>query len=109
MALQLTYQPDLYLGRSIKKKKLDKLKKKLENTPLLSGMFLITISKNPSDQLEIFDAKQLAQKYYENNPPHVVGIAGNYDEAVETVEQIVRECLCKRGDCALKEYLLCGM
>ena len=27
MALQLTYQPDLYLGRSIKKKKLDKLKK----------------------------------------------------------------------------------
>lgn len=109
MAAKLNYHPDLYLGESIKEKKLDKIKKKLENKPLLSGVFLITLSKNSSDQLEIYNAKQLVQKYYEKYPPYVVGIAGNYDEAVRMVERMVQECMEKRGDCALKEYLLCQM
>ena len=108
MAIQITYHRKLYLGESIDRKKLDKIKKKLENKPLLSGVFVITIARNPSDQLEIYDAKQLAQKYYEKNPPLVVGIAGSYDEAINTIQQLVKECLEKRGDCALKEYLLCG-
>lgn len=107
MAVKLTYHRDLYLGESINEQKLDKIKKKLENKPLLSGVFLITLSKNPSDQLEIYDAKQLVQKYYEKNPPYVVGLAGSYDEALIMLEQLVRECMNERGDCALKEYLLC--
>lgn len=107
MSIPITYHPDLYLGESIKEKKLDKIMSKLEKRPLLSGVFLVTVSKNASDQLEIYDARQLAQRYYRNNPPYVVGIAGNYDEAVGIVERMVRECLAARGDCGLKEYLLC--
>lgn len=107
MAVKLNYHPDLYLGESIDRKKLDKIKKKLEDKPLLSGVFLIAISRNPSDQLEIYNAGQLVQRYYAKNPPYVVGIAGNHSEAVAMVEQMVQECLEKRGDCALKEYLLC--
>ncbi|MDE6639710.1 MAG: hypothetical protein K2K63_04235 [Acetatifactor sp.] len=107
MAAKLNYHPDLYLGESIREKKLDKIKKKLENKPLLSGVFLIALSRNPSDQLEIYSARQLAQKYYAKYPPYVVGIAGNYDEAMKMVERMVQECVEKRGDCALKEYLLC--
>lgn len=107
MAVKLNYRPDLYLGESIREEKLDKIKKKLENKPLLSGVFLIALSRNPSDQLEIYSARQLAQKYYAEHPPYVVGIAGAYDEAVAMVERMVRECMEKRGDCALKEYLLC--
>lgn len=107
MAIALTYHSGIYLGDSIRGKKLDKLKKKLENKPLFSGLFLITLSMNASDQLEIYAAKQLAQSYYRKNPPYVIGITGTYEEAVKIVEQIVRECLEARGDCALKEYLLC--
>ncbi len=107
MASKLKYLPNLYLGESINRKKLDKIKKKLENKPLLSGVFLIVLAKNPQDQLEIYDARQLAWKYYEKYPPYVVGIAGNHEEAVRMVEQMVRECIASRGDCALKEYLLC--
>ncbi|MDE6926347.1 MAG: hypothetical protein K2P59_14000, partial [Acetatifactor sp.] len=88
-------------------KKLDKIKKKLEKRPLLSGVFLIAVSANPSDQLDIFESGQLVQSYYEKNPPYVIGIAGSRGEAVALVEQIVQECLRERGDCALKEYLLC--
>lgn len=107
MTVPVTYHPRLYLGESINEKKLDKIKRRLENKPLLSGVVLIAISRNPSDQLDIFEARQMAQSYYAKNPPYVVGIAGSRSEAVDMVEQLVRECLASRGDCALKEYLLC--
>lgn len=107
MTKRVRYHSTLYLSEGIAVKKLDKIKKKLEKKPLLSGVFLITVSANPSDQLEIFDARQLVQSYYEKNPPYVIGIAGNREEAVSLVEQIVQDCLRERGDCALKEYLLC--
>ena len=107
MAAKLKYHPDLYLGESINRKKLDKIKKRLENKPLLSGVFLIAASVNPSDQLDIFEARLLAQSYYEKNPPYVIGITESREEAMAMVEQMVQECLRERGDCALKEYLLC--
>ena len=103
----LEYHPNLYLGEGIKKKKLDKIKKKLENRPLFSGVFLITFSRNPSDQLEIYEAKQLCQQYYNKYPPHVIGIAGSREEALQMIEQMAKECFRARGDCALKEYLRC--
>ena len=107
MSNSVVCRQKLYLGDSIKEKKLDKIMKRLASKPLLSNVYLIAISRNASDQLDIFDAKQLAQSYYKKHPPYVVGIAGDREEAVELVEQIVRECLAARGDCALKEYLSC--
>lgn len=107
MSIKLTYYPGLYLGEGIKRKKLDKLKKQLEERPLLAGVVLITLSRNLSDQLEIYEARQLQQGYYKKNPPFVVGIAADRQEALEIVELLVQECLDKRGDCALKEYLSC--
>ncbi len=107
MASAVTYRPELYLGDSINGKKLDKIMKKLEKRPLLSGVFLIAISHSASDQLDILDARQLAQSYYKKYPLYVVGIAADREEALKLVERLVQECLEARGDCALKEYLLC--
>lgn len=107
MERRLEYHPRLYLGDSISKAKLDKIKKRLEKNPLLSNVFLITLSRNPSDQLEIIQAGQLVQGYYSKYPVTVAGIASSYDEAVEMIGKIAQECLQIRGDCALKEYLLC--
>lgn len=109
MAVTITYYPRLYLGESISRKKLDKIKRRLEKKPLLSGVFLLTLSTNATGQLEIYKARLLAEHYYRENPPYVIGIAKTYDEAVAIVEQIVAECLQARGDCMLKEYLLCSM
>lgn len=107
MAHGLVYHPRLYLGESIKGKNLDKIKKKLEKKPLFSSVFLVTLSRNASDQLELYVSKELGRSYYKNNPPCIVGIAGDREEAIGLVEKIVRECLQARGDCALKEYLRC--
>lgn len=107
MTGKLQYHPKLYLGESISESKLDKIKKQLKKQPLLSNVYLITVSRNPVDQLDIFSAKQLVQNYYSKYPVYVIGIASNYEEALAVIENIVQECLGARGDCALKEYLLC--
>ncbi len=107
MSVALKYHPRLYLGDSINVNKLDKIKKRLESRPLFSGVFLIAMSRNSSDQLDIYEAKQLVQGYYKKNPPYVVGLAGNYEEALTLVVQMTEECLVHRGDCCLKEYLQC--
>lgn len=107
MAVEPGYHPGLYLGESINAKKLEKIKKKLEKNPLLSGVFLVALSRNPRDQLEVYAARELAWSYYRKNPPFIIGIAGSREEAVGLVEKIVEECLRARGDCALKEYLRC--
>lgn len=107
MGRRLTFCPELYLGEGINKKKLDNIKKKLINKPYLANVFLITLANNPSEQLEFFDARQLVQRYYEKHQTVVVGIARDYNEALDIIEQITQECLDKRGDCKLKEYLTC--
>lgn len=107
MNAKLQYRPILYLGDGISESKLDKIKAKLEKRPLLCGVYLLTLSHNPNDQLDILQARQLVQSYYQKYPLYVIGIAADYDEAVKMVEQIVQECLLTRGDCALKEYLSC--
>ena len=107
MDLELKFHPNLYLGESINVKKLDKIMKKLKSRPLFAGVFVVTLSKNPSDQLELYDAKQLVQSYYRKNPPYIVGVAGDNQEGIALIERIVTECLNARGDCALKEYLKC--
>lgn len=105
--LKPSYHPGLYLGDSIKGRKLDRIMKRLEKKPIFSSVFLVTLSRNASDQLELYAAKELAKSYYRKNPPYIVGIAGSREEAIELVKQIVEECLQARGDCALKEYLGC--
>ena len=91
----------------MKRKKLDKIKRKLEKKPRFSSVFLVVLSRNAHEQLEIYSAKQLRWKYYTKYPPCVVGIAANQPEALLLVERIVKDCLKERGDCALKEYLRC--
>lgn len=107
MKTNLQYRPELYLGESISDAKLDKIKAKIAKHPLWCSAYLLVISRNVNDQLEILQARQLGQAYYRKISLDVIGVASDYDEAVALVEKIVQECLRSRGDCALKEYLSC--
>lgn len=103
----IQYHDCLRVGQSITEKKLDKLKKRLQNHPLRTDVYLITTARNGIDQLEIYNSRQLAQAYYRNHPPFVIGITDSYEEALEMIQELVKECLQARGDCSLKEYLSC--
>ena len=97
----------LYLGESINVKKVDRIKKMLIKRPLQANVYLIVPAHNEADQLDILDARQLVLPHYRNMTFLVLGIAADYDEAMVMIEQIVRDCLKERGDCKLREYLLC--
>lgn len=107
MRADIKYHPRLYLSDGITARKLDKIKKHLSTNPLRAGVYVIVLSRNGIDQLDIYNAKLLAWPYYRNDPPVIVGICTSYDESLQMVERMVQDCLKARGDCALKEYLLC--
>lgn len=107
MSKKLTFYSKLYYGEGMKNQKKDKIKKMLIKNPLFAGVYVLTFATNGSDQLEFFDAKQLAQPYYANHPVQIIGIARDYADALQLVTQITQECIETRGDCRLKEYLIC--
>lgn len=107
MKLSLKFHPKLYHSESISEAELEKIKKQLEKKPLCSNVFLITPAENTNDLLEFYHSRQLNQRYYQNHPPYIIGITRSYKEALIMIEQLAKECLEARGDCALREYLLC--
>lgn len=59
----------------------------------MANVYLITPAKNPADQLDIFDARQLIQPHYKKEEFLILGIAAGYEEALQLIEQITGECL----------------
>lgn len=99
------YTP-LYVGEGVRH--LRSIKRKLKCGWLIKDAYLITFAAG-KDLLEIYDAKVFSQKYYKNFPRLIVGIASDYEEAVELVIKMMEETLNKRGDCNIKAYLEANM
>jgi len=97
---------NIYIAQGMEKVDLEKLKKELDEKPLFANVFVITISSNEQEQLDIYHSKYLMQRYYKKNPPFVVGIAKNKGDAYTLVEKIVQECMTLRGDVNLKAFLI---
>ncbi|MCM1119535.1 MAG: hypothetical protein NC543_09270 [bacterium] len=105
----LEYYPRLYLGEGINREKLEKLKRVLAVKPKKAGVYLLTLPRNATDQLDIYESGYLQQAYYDRNPLYVIGIAADYEEAVEIVRQIAGETWAARGDGELRRYLTADM
>lgn len=93
----------LYIGESIKNA--DKIIRRIKKGSRFLQSYVITLATNQSDQLEIYAAYLLKQKYYVDKSLIVIGIATDYKESLDLVLKITEESLQKRGDCNLKEYL----
>lgn len=91
----------LYIGDTVTNPA--KIKRKLKLHAFAKG-YVITIAKG-ADQLEIYQSAYLKQKYYRYHPPIIIGIASDYEEALQIVLQITQECIEQNGNCNLKEYL----
>lgn len=102
---KLTYYPSLYLPDDIDYSEMVKIKTKLNRQPAKADVYLITRSLNETDQLDIFHSKYLPQKFYEEHPLYVYGLAKDKDAAISLVKKIVQECVAARGDANLIKYL----
>lgn len=101
----MRYYKHLYLAEGLEKKK-EKIIRKLETGKLQLSVHVITLAVNEKNQLEIYPAIQFKQPAFPDQDLFVVGITKGYDEAVELVEQIVREVYDRTGACDIRSYIL---
>ena len=73
----------------------------------LPGLYLITLSKSPKDNLDIINTIYLSQIFYKKKDhlPSIIGVAKDHKEALELVCDLALECYRATGDVKLKEYL----
>lgn len=100
----MKFYKNLYLGDTIKNP--NKIKRKIKHHAKQLKVFVILLASG-SDQLEICHSILLEQPYYhkKENAPYIIGIAGNYEEAVALVCRITQETVAQNGDADLKRYL----
>ena len=102
MANKIKLSRHPYIGSSIKRPK--KVIRKLKQGRKQLKVFLLVLSGD-NYQLEIYHNIILQQWYYRENPPLIIGIAGNHGEALDLVCQITEEAIEKLGRADLKGYL----
>ena len=74
----------------------EKIKNKLDAGKYVYGIYLLTLSENPSNLFEIIPAAMLLQKSYYRICPEIIGMAKGKDEALEMVRSLVQETYVQR-------------
>ncbi len=101
----MKYYYNLYLDdyTSIKK---EEIIQNLENKKWQFEIYLVTLSKNDKNHLEIYNSALLLQKSMVDKELLVVGITKGYDEAVESVEIIIKEVYDNTKGTDIRNYIL---
>ena len=95
----------LYLSDDLKEKK-SKIIKKLKANKWQIEKYLIVLSKNVNNHLEIFNSVLLLQKVFEKEELFVVGITSNMERAYEFVEIITQEVYDNTQGTDIKSYIM---
>ena len=94
----------MYLGESVKGQ-VRKIRKKLWTNAGQPGIYLLTIARNPSEQLDLIPAYVFSQEQFPKEDLHIIGIAGSKEEAVLVVQSLAEETLREQGNANMREYL----
>lgn len=69
--------------------------------------YVITVSQNPNDMLDIYPEHSILQEYFMNRPMYILGIGKGYKDAVMAAGEIVSDYLNREEDAkasSLKDY-----
>ncbi len=99
----LVWQENFMTGESVKNP--GKIKKKLNEGKLVPGIYLLTLSENPSNLMDIIPAAMLVQRSFCGICPKIIGMAKGKDEALEMVRSFVEEMYTETGAFATAEYI----
>ena len=100
----MKWYKNLYVGESIEHKK-KKVIWKIKHSAGMLHTYVITFPSNPYNLLDIIPTTDLMQKAYPKDKLMVIGIAGDYDEALELTRQIVDETYNETGRVDVYNYL----
>ena len=100
----MEWYENLYAGKSVLPKK-QKVKWKIVHHAGQLRVYVITLASNEKNLLDIIPSRELLQKYYPKKDLYIIGLAGNYKEAVELACQIVSEVYQKTGGFDVRSYI----
>lgn len=98
----LKWREDYYVGEGIKDA--GKTKKRIDAGKVALGVYLVTLSENPGNLLEIIPSYMLIQKSYYAKCPEIIGMAKGKDEATDLAVDIVKNIYGETGAFQVKEY-----
>lgn len=101
----MKYYHNLYLSEGFQEKK-NEIINKLEQKEVQLNKYLVVLSKNPKNQLDIFDSILLKQKIFEMNDLFIIGIADGYDGALEMIENLTQEVYDITKGTDIRNYVL---
>ena len=101
----MKYYYALYMDECSKRKQADIIKK-IENDKWQMNIYLVALTKNEKNHMEIFHSVLLIQKALSKEDLFVVGIANGYFEALELVEKITQEVYDETGGVDIRNYIL---
>lgn len=93
----------LFLGESIKDDP-SRIIRKLKKKRFMSGVYLICPASNGVDPLEFYETKQLAQPFFRDKEPDIIGIATSEKEAIDIVKEIY-EASVEYGHESISSYI----
>ncbi len=100
----MKWYDDLYVGESIIHKT-NKIKWKILHNAGQIRIYVITLASNDKNLLDIIPSQELMQKGYPKKDLYVVGLAKEYDEAVEVAASIIDEVYRQTGAFEVASYL----
>ena len=101
----MKYYYNLYLDDYTSNNR-EEIIEKLESDKWQFEIYLITMSKNEKNHLEIYNSALLLQKGMADEQLFVIGFARGYDEAVELVEMIIKEVYDNTNGTNIRNYIL---
>lgn len=101
----MKYCNDLYFSERLARRR-EKILDRLKRKKYVPELYLLLIPADGRNQLEIVSTLYFLQPDYPEEDAYVAGIAGNYDDALDMVEEISAEVYRETGDLNIREYLL---
>lgn len=99
----MRWAKELYLSERTAKKK-DKIIRKANRGVGMVSIYFISLASNEENLFDIFHAAHLKQAAFYRQDPFVVGIASDYDEALEMARQMVEDIYRETGGFRVREY-----
>jgi len=94
----------LYVGESLASTEY-KIVEKVHRGQVVPNLYLITMSNNPDNMLDLIPEWEALQKNYPKDCLKVVGIASGKKEAIRLVQSIIKESMSETGSADIREYL----
>lgn len=93
----------LYIGDKLKKKK-DKAIASINNRRMTHNVYCIALPSQPYNLFDIMNANELLFPHYEKSDIKIVGLAGDKEEAISLVQDMIMEVYNNTGDFNVREY-----